>query len=70
MTSLRTMWGCDLEKIEQEWDASCSKQVEKSSYIFQEKKWVRQEDRKLVLTNEGRLFADRIAAELFVTGDQ
>jgi oxygen-independent coproporphyrinogen III oxidase len=66
MTSLRTMWGCDLDKIAQEWDGALATTVEKSSHLFQEKKWVKQEDRKLVLTNEGKLFADRIAAELFV----
>jgi putative oxygen-independent coproporphyrinogen III oxidase len=67
MTSLRTMWGCDLDKIEREWDATCAGQVEKSSHLFQEKQWVRQDGGKLVLTNAGKLFADRIAAELFVT---
>jgi oxygen-independent coproporphyrinogen-3 oxidase len=67
MTSLRTMWGCDLAKIEEEWDATCASLVEKSSHLFQEKKWVLQDGRKLVLTNEGKLFADKVAAELFVT---
>jgi len=67
MTSLRTMWGCDLEKIAAEWDSDEAALVEKSSHLFQEKKWMRQEGRKLILTNEGKLFADKIAAEMFVS---
>ncbi len=67
MTSLRTMWGCDLDKIASEWDSGMAIAVEKGSHIFMEKKWLVQQDRKLVLTAAGRLVADRIAAELFVT---
>jgi oxygen-independent coproporphyrinogen-3 oxidase len=67
MTSLRTMWGCDLDRIASEWDDTCATEVEKSSHLFQEKKWVLQDGRKLLLTNAGKLFADRIAGELFVT---
>jgi oxygen-independent coproporphyrinogen-3 oxidase len=70
MTSLRTMWGCDLDKIAREWDATTATGVEKDSHLFQEKKWVVQDGRKLFLTNSGKLFADRIASELFVTADQ
>jgi oxygen-independent coproporphyrinogen III oxidase len=67
MTSLRTMWGCDLHKIANEWDSSSADRVEKSARIFQEKGWVIQQDKKLILTNSGKLFADKIAAELFVS---
>lgn len=67
MTSLRTMWGCDLARIEHDWDATYAKQVADASHLFQEKKWVEQNERTLVLTNAGKLFADRIAGELFVS---
>ena len=66
MTSLRTMWGCDLDRIATEWDATCAKTVEKASHLFQEKKWLVQDGRKLFLTSDGKLFADRIASEMFV----
>ena len=69
MTSLRTMWGCDLAKIAREWDDTCATMVEKSSHLFMEKKWLTLNDRKLTLTNPGKLFADRIAAELFVSAE-
>jgi oxygen-independent coproporphyrinogen-3 oxidase len=66
MTSLRTMWGCDLEKISSTWDSGAAQKVEKSSHLFQEKNWLRQDGNKLILTPAGKLFADRIAAEMFV----
>jgi oxygen-independent coproporphyrinogen III oxidase len=66
MTSLRTMWGCDLDHMTQKWDATTATTVEKSSHLFQEKKWMIQEDRVLKLTDKGKLFADRVAAEMFV----
>jgi oxygen-independent coproporphyrinogen-3 oxidase len=66
MTSLRTMWGCDLQKITNKWGDNYTKQVRESSYEFQEKKWLTEKDNKLILTNAGKLFADRIAGEMFV----
>ena len=70
MTSLRTIWGCDLDKIATEWDSTCATMIEKSSHLFQEKKWLLQNDKKLFLTNDGKLFADKIAAELFISEDE
>jgi len=67
MTSLRTMWGCDLDRIAQEWDSNVAKEVLEDSHLFQEKKWLVQDGNKLILTNAGKLFADRIAGELFVS---
>jgi oxygen-independent coproporphyrinogen III oxidase len=66
MTSLRTMWGCDLDKIKTEWGSSITQQIESVSQIFQEKKWLTLKENKLLLTDAGKLFADHIAAELFV----
>ncbi len=66
MTSLRTMWGCDLDKIAREWGNDYANEVEKSNHLFREKHWLDEKDRKLILTNKGKLFADKIAAELFI----
>jgi oxygen-independent coproporphyrinogen-3 oxidase len=65
MTSLRTIWGCDLNKIEQEWGAQEVAILKKESQIFIEKNWMSTEQQSLKLTKEGRLFADHIASELF-----
>jgi oxygen-independent coproporphyrinogen III oxidase len=65
MTSLRTIWGCDLNKIEQEWGAQEVAILKKESQIFMEKNWMTVEEQSIKLTKEGRLFADHIASELF-----
>lgn len=67
MTSIRTMWGCDLTKVSTEWGSLVGRQTESASQIFQEKKWLTLNENKLLLTNAGKLFADHIASELFVT---
>ncbi len=69
MTSLRTAWGCDLDVIEQEWDSPAAKVVENYSRPFESKGWLRRDKQKLMLTNKGKLFADKVAAEMFVDND-
>lgn len=64
MTSLRTMWGLDLEHLENI-AAGAGIELLKPANEFLEKEWIQQADNKLVLTREGQLYADTIAAELF-----
>lgn len=66
MTSMRTMWGCNLDKIRAEWGNEYADQVEKDAGTFEERGWLVKQEQKLVLTPAGKLFADRIAGELFV----
>ncbi len=66
MTSLRTMWGCDLVKVEKEHGSDSVKVILGSAKEFLENGMMIQKDNKLVLTNKGKLFADRIAGELFI----
>ena len=63
MTSLRTMWGCDLSLIEKRWGAV--KEIMKQSEPYLEKNMMVCDNRKLLLTRKGKLFADKIAGELF-----
>jgi oxygen-independent coproporphyrinogen-3 oxidase len=65
MTSLRTMWGCDLNKLESEWGNDARQSVQRNAQRFLEDGSMLQQGDKLVLTNKGKLFADGIAAELF-----
>jgi oxygen-independent coproporphyrinogen-3 oxidase len=65
MTSLRTMWGMDLSKIEQEFGREYRSQIEESLEEFLTKNHLIKQDNIIVLTTEGKLFADKIAAELF-----
>jgi oxygen-independent coproporphyrinogen-3 oxidase len=66
MTSLRTMWGCDLMIVEKNWGNDHLKEILESALEFLEKGMMVRRDNKLVLTNKGKLFADRVAGELFV----
>lgn len=65
MTSLRTMWGCDLEKIEKDWGSDVVKELIKKSERLIDKNMVEVKEKKLIITNNGKLFADRIAGDLF-----
>ena len=66
MTSLRTVWGCDISLVRLEFGhayamhllATCDKYINDNSLIYK--------GSKLFLTNKGKLFADGIASDLFI----
>ena len=65
MTSLRTMWGLDLSNFEPQiadWIKQDLSAIEPAHFTLV--------NNVLTLTNRGRLFADAIAASLFVTEEQ
>jgi len=65
MTSLRTMWGCDLGKIKIAFGAARAGQcAEEAEFYLQSGKLV-QKGELLILTEEGMLVADKIASDLF-----
>ncbi len=66
MTSLRTQWGLDLEKITADFGKNYAEQTlaQAEKYIIQQK--LKVENNKILLTTTGKLFADGIAAELFM----
>lgn len=66
MTSLRTMWGSDLVKIKAEFGKIFLEDTLKNSVPFIQRNWLKNEDDKLILTSDGKLFADYIASELFL----
>lgn len=70
MTSLRTMWGTQLLKIEQEYGKVFLADTKKAIQPFLEKHWLIIRDDHLILTQEGKLFADYIASELFLLEDE
>lgn len=65
MTSLRTMWGCDIEKIKRDWSEDMARQLLRNAEEPMDKRLLELKDNKLVLTQKGKLFADGIAADLF-----
>lgn len=66
MTSLRTMWGCNIKKIREEWDNEAATAIIRESGIFQKKGQLVFSDEVMTLTPKGKLFADGIAGALFV----
>lgn len=65
MTSLRTIWGCNLVQVRQRFGAAIAENLLVDALSFIENKQMVYRDGKLILTPEGRLFADGISAELF-----
>lgn len=66
MTSLRTMWGTDLQIIQSRFGAGLRQMVLHQAASFQKKGLVFINNNIITLTQPGKLFADGIAAELFV----
>jgi oxygen-independent coproporphyrinogen-3 oxidase len=64
MTSLRTMWGLDLNKLNAIAAASAT-QLNIAAKRFFEDEWIYQKDDIIYLTQTGKLYADNIAAGLF-----
>ncbi|MEO6149115.1 MAG: coproporphyrinogen III oxidase, partial [Mucilaginibacter sp.] len=64
MTSLRTMWGLDLNKLNHI-AAGTANQLLIAAPPFFEKEWIVQKDSTIYLTQTGKLYADHIASELF-----
>ena len=66
MTSLRTSWGCDIEKIERDYGKSYASHFLKNVKKYLGAGEMLKDVNTYKLTDEGMLFADGIAAELFV----
>lgn len=67
MTSLRTMWGIDLEKVKVDFGSDAVQHLRTHGTLFveqQDVEWV--QERFFRLTSKGKLIADFIASELFI----
>jgi oxygen-independent coproporphyrinogen-3 oxidase len=64
MTSLRTSWGLDLDKLNTIASASAD-HLQKTAIEFFDKGWLAQQNKIICLTQTGKLYADHIASELF-----
>lgn len=65
MTSLRTMWGTNLNYITINFGIELTTKVLQQVQPHIAKNWIYVKDNTMLLTNEGKLFADGIAASLF-----
>lgn len=66
MTSLRTAWGLDMQRVERESNTDIAKEMMQRAQDFIEEGKMYREKEALLLTNKGKLYADYIAGELFV----
>ena len=65
MTSLRTLEGLDLGKVSSKFGVSYSDQLLINSKKWEKVRKLKTSGNMIILTNEGKLFADGIAADLF-----
>jgi oxygen-independent coproporphyrinogen-3 oxidase len=65
MTSLRTMWGCNLEIVRQQFGEKFEKQLLKNAQRYLKEEKLEKRNEVLYLTRSGKLFADGIASDLF-----
>jgi len=70
MTSLRTIWGTDLEKIKTDFGADFLEETNRNLKAFEDKDWLVIQDDQIKLSENGKLFADHIASELFIVGNE
>jgi len=66
MTSLRTMWGTDLQKIKADFGKEFLEETQYNLRSFEGNDWLVISGDKVKLTQSGKLFADHIASELFI----
>jgi oxygen-independent coproporphyrinogen-3 oxidase len=66
MTSLRTMWGLNLDKLALLHERAAD-DIKEAAAEFISKGWLRPINETLTLTKSGKLYADHIAAELFIS---
>lgn len=67
MTSLRTMWGIDLEYVEKVFDKEGYDYIMNMAGKFKEYGLMKQENKNLILTNQGKMISDNIISEFIMT---
>ena len=68
MTSLRTMWGIDLEYVEESFEKEGYDYVVNLSGKYRDYGLMKLEKNSLVLTNQGKLISDNIISEFMMPG--
>lgn len=68
MTSLRTMWGIDLVYVEKVFEKEGYDYIMNTAGKFKEYGLMKQENKNLILTNQGMMISDNIISEFMMTG--
>lgn len=66
LTGLRTIWGVDLQKLQELSNGAFAAQHRQELEGMIRKGWVKEDSGTLRLTEAGKLFADRISSDLFI----
>jgi len=66
MTSLRTMWGIDLEYVERTFEKEGYDYIVNLAGKFKDYGLIRQDKKNLVLTNQGKIISDNIISEFMI----
>jgi len=66
LTSLRTIWGIDAELLKSKFNAEIINSFNQKINAYISKEMIMFTNDQYVLTNDGKLFADKIASELFI----
>jgi oxygen-independent coproporphyrinogen-3 oxidase len=69
MTSLRTMWGIDLDYVERTYEKEGYDYVVNLAGKFRNYGLMKQEKNTLILTNQGKMISDNIISEFMMPGD-
>ncbi len=69
MTSLRTMWGIDLEYVERTFEKEGYDYVVNLSGKFKDYGLMKKENNYLILTNQGKMISDNIIAEFMMPAE-
>jgi oxygen-independent coproporphyrinogen-3 oxidase len=69
MTSLRTMWGIDLEYVESVFEKEGYDYVVNLAGKFKDYGLMKQDKKTLVLTNQGKMISDNIISEFMMPGN-
>jgi putative oxygen-independent coproporphyrinogen III oxidase len=70
MTSLRTMWGIDMDYIEKMYDKEGYDYVNNLANKFKEYGLMKQDNKNLVLTNQGMMISDNVISEFIIPKDE
>jgi oxygen-independent coproporphyrinogen-3 oxidase len=70
MTSLRTMWGIDLDYVERTFEKEGYDYVVNLAGKFKDYGLIKQEKKNLVLTNQGKIISDNIISEFMIPADE
>jgi len=70
MTSLRTMWGIDLDFVETTFEKEGYDYIINTAGKFKEYGLMKQENKNLILTNQGKMISDNIISEFMMPGEE